>query len=310
MMKIIGPDALVFGVPNFHECCTFLKDYGLTETLLDETQAIYSALDGTSVHLFHEDYSLLPPALKSGSFLRKQVYGVEEAYDLELIEAEISKDRVVRKNIDGSIEFNDDSGFALKFQISQRVTLDLPHEKVNSPGAVPQRKPNELGLNKVINVNPRTLSHIVLFVPNGEQASKFYCDRLGFRTTDILEGVGPFLRPSANDDHHSLFLIQTPEHMQGIEHFAFHLAGPTEVMLAGTRFLEAGYTPFWGPGRHNFGSNWFWYFNSPLGCHIEYDADMDKHDDSWIPRSVPFSAEASQRFLFKYAEKWAPGADH
>ena len=30
-------------------------------------------------------------------------------------------------------------------------------------------------------------------------------------------------------------------------------------MLAGTRFIKAGYQSFWGPGRHKFGSNWFWY---------------------------------------------------
>lgn len=309
-MKIIGPDALIFGVPNFDECCTFLKDYGLNETFKDEEKAIYSALDGTAIELYHQNSDRLPAQLESGSLLRKQVYGVEALQDLEQLEKEISKDRVVQKNHDGSIEFNDDSGFFLKFQVTQRVELDLPHEKINSPGAYPQRAPNELGIGKTANITPRTLSHVVLFVPNGEEATKFYCERLGFKVSDVLEGVGPFLRPSANDDHHSLFLIQTPKSMQGIEHFAFHLGGPTEVMLAGTRFLESGYTSFWGPGRHNFGSNWFWYFNSPLGCHIEYDADMDKHDDSWIPRSVPFSAEASQRFLFKYTDKWAPGADH
>ena len=309
-MKIIGPDALVFGVPNFEECCEFLKNYGLNETSKNSEKAVYSALDGTSVEIYDQNSSKLPPALESGSLLRQQVYGVESFIDLELIEEEISKDRLIQKNVDGSIEFNDDSGFSLKFQVTQRVKLDLPHEKINSPGAIPQRKINELGLNETVDITPRTLSHIVLFVPNGDAAKDFYCDRLGFKVSDILEGVGPFLRPSANDDHHSLFLIQTPPTMKGIEHFAFHMAGPTAVMLAGTKFLEAGYTPFWGPGRHNFGSNWFWYFNSPLGCHVEYDADMDKHDDSWVPRSVPFSAEASQRFLFKYTEKWAPGADH
>ena len=74
--------------------------------------------------------------------------------------------------------------------------------------------------------------------------------------------------------------------MKGCEHFAFHMGGPTEFMLAGSRFVRAGYQSFWGPGRHKFGSNWFWYFNSPLGCHVEYDADMDQHDDEWAPREA------------------------
>lgn len=309
-MQIIGPDALIFGVPNFNECCQYFSDYGLKNTYIDSTKAIYSALDGTSIEIHHEQSELLPPALKSGSLLRQQVYGVRNNEDLASIYNELIQDRAVQKNADGTLETSDDSGFSLKFQVTIRKEFNLDGEKINAPGSVQQRATNELGVHPQMDITPRTLSHVVLFVPNGEEAAKFYCERLGFKVTDILEGVGPFLRPSANDDHHCLFLIQTPESMQGIEHFAFHLAGPTEVMVAGTKFLEAGYTPFWGPGRHNFGSNWFWYFNSPLGCHVEYDADMDKHDDSWIPRSVPFSAEASQRFLLKYAEKWAPGADH
>ena len=144
------------------------------------------------------------------------------------------------------------------------------------------------------------------FVPDTARAEAFYA-RLGFFCTDRLTGAGPFLRPAGTPDHHTLFMIQTPPFMKGCEHFTFHLGGPTEVLLAGTRFVGKGYQSFWGPGRHKFGSNWFWYFNSPLGCHVEYDADMDLHDDSWAAREVPMSADASQLFLFQHREKWAPG---
>ena len=130
--------------------------------------------------------------------------------------------------------------------------------------------------------------------------------RLGFVCTDRFTGVGPFLRPAGTHEHHSLFMIETPPFMKGCEHFTFHMGGPTDLMLAGARFVEKGYQSFWGPGRHKFGSNWFWYFNSPLGCHVEYDADMDRHDERWSPREVPMGADASQLFLFQHREKWAP----
>jgi hypothetical protein len=78
------------------------------------------------------------------------------------------------------------------------------------------------------------------------------------------------------------------------------------VLQAGQRLESKGYQTFWGPGRHLFGSNWFWYFNSPLGCHVEYDADMDLHDDRWVARETSISADASQLFLFKSIEKWMP----
>jgi hypothetical protein len=34
---------------------------------------------------------------------------------------------------------------------------------------------------------------------------------------------------------------------------------------------------------------------------------MDLHDEAWIAREVPMSADASQLFLFQHREKWAPG---
>ena len=147
----------------------------------------------------------------------------------------------------------------------------------------------------------------MLFVPDIDTAVGFYRDRLGFRITDTLTGAGPFLRPQANPDHHTHFFIRTPPYMQGIEHLAFHLGGPTELMLAGHRMMTRGFDSFWGPGRHKFGSNWFWYFKSPLGCNVEFDADMDTHDDDWAPREAPMGPEAAQAFLFQYRDKWAPG---
>jgi hypothetical protein len=48
--------------------------------------------------------------------------------------------------------------------------------------------------------------------------------------------------------HHSLFCLQTPLHMQGIEHLAFHVQGPMAMLTAGTRFKNKGYETFWGPG--------------------------------------------------------------
>jgi catechol 2,3-dioxygenase-like lactoylglutathione lyase family enzyme len=145
----------------------------------------------------------------------------------------------------------------------------------------------------------------VLFVPDAAKAEAFYT-RLGFRTTDRFIGVGPFMRPAGSLDHHTLFMIQTPPFLKGLEHFTFHVGSVTELMLAGARFEAKGHETFWGPGRHVFGSNWFWYFNSPLGCHVEYDADMDLHDDTWVAREAPATADSSQLFLFTNREKWFP----
>ncbi|WP_338759567.1 VOC family protein [Massilia sp. METH4] len=305
-MNIIGPDALLFGVDDVAACAQYLTDYGLKPVDAGPGGGRFEALDGSAIILAHKDSPLLPPAMPTSSMLRKTIYGVADHATLDAIAGELGRDREVRSLPDGSVESVDDAGFVLGFQITVRRQLDMPAERVNAPGS-PGRPVNHFAVDEANPALPRTLSHVVYFVPDAAQAEAFYVNRLGFACTDRLIGAGPFLRPAGTLDHHTLFMIQTPPFMKGIEHFTFHMGGPTDVMHAGTRFVNKGYQSFWGPGRHKMGSNWFWYFNSPLGCHVEYDADMDLHDDSWQAREVPISADASQLFLFEMRDKWAPG---
>ncbi|HDS1733463.1 VOC family protein [Pseudomonas sp. BP8] len=301
-MNIIGPDYLVFGVEDLPACSQYLIDYGLKPV----ADGYFEALDGTGVQLCKADDPRLPAPMGTASQLRETVYGVADEVTLQALETELKKDREVLRGSDGVLRCVDDMGFALGFQISCRRPLLLPGELVNAPGAAVARGVNQLGVSPDLPALPRSLSHVVYFVPDFAKAEAFYA-RLGFVCTDRFAHVGPFLRPAGTQDHHTLFLIQTPPFMKGIEHFTFHMGGPTEVMMAGTRMVEKGYQSFWGPGRHQLGSNWFWYFNSPLGCHVEYDADMDLHDASWLPRVAEPGADNSQYFLFAYREKWAPG---
>jgi catechol 2,3-dioxygenase-like lactoylglutathione lyase family enzyme len=302
-MRIVGPDELIFGVDNVEACAEFLRDYGLAE----QPGGRFAALDNTAITLRGKDDADLPPPLPTATMLRQTVWGVEDEATLDAIEAELKTDRDVARDAQGRVTCKDDLNIEIAFQVTARTPLNLPPERINSPGAAPGRAPNEVGANEDAEAKPRTLSHVVYFTPDIETHANFYIKRLGFVVTDQFTNTGPFLRPQANDDHHVLFLIQTPDYMQGLEHVAFHMQGPTELMLAGSRMVKKGYESFWGPGRHKFGSNWFWYFNSPLGTHIEYDADMDKHDGDWTLRETPMSKEASQMFLFENVEKWAPG---
>jgi len=306
-MNIIGPDTLVFGVDDVAACSQYLADYGLQPYGVTAAGGRFEALDGTAIVLARQDDPRLPPALGTASMLRKTVYGVADQATLDAIAAELGRDRAVATLPDGSLETVDDMGFTLGFQVTVRRPLSLPAESINAPGAAPRRPANVVAVDEQAPASPRTLSHVVYFVPDAARAEAFYVERLGFVCTDRFTGVGPFLRPAGTLDHHTLFMIQTPPFMKGCEHFTFHMGGPTEVVQAGTRMVGKGYQSFWGPGRHKFGSNWFWYFNSPLGCHVEYDADMDLHDERWTAREAPMGADASQVFLLQHREKWAPG---
>lgn len=306
-MQIIGPDLLVFGVDDVPGCHEFLSAFGLEPEGYDERSGgFFRALDGTGLEIRRRDDPALPPALQTGNMLRLQVLGVTDAAALDAVADDLARDRQVLRLADGSVRTRDDQGFEIAFRVTTRTPLDLPAEKVNAPYAT-ARPANAVGVSQDMPARPRTLSHVVLFVPDVDVAVGFYRDRLGFRITDVLTGAGPFLRPQANPDHHTHFFIRTPPYMQGCEHLAFHMGGPTELMLAGSRMMTQGFESFWGPGRHKFGSNWFWYFKSPLGCNVEFDADMDTHDEDWTPREAPMGPEASQAFLLQWREKWAPG---
>jgi len=306
-MNIIGPDALIFGVDDVAACSRYLIDYGLKAVDVSSAGGRFEAMDGTFIEIRHKNDASLPPPMGAASMLRKTVYGVADRAALAAIAAELGKDREVLTSSDGSLQTTDDMGFVLGFQISVRRPIHIAAERINAPGEPARRPANVLGVDDEAKIIPRTLSHVVYFVPDAAKAEAFYVDRLRFRCTDRFAGTGPFLQPAGSLDHHTLFLIQTPPFMKGCEHFTFHLGGPTEVLQAGTRFANKGYQSFWGPGRHIMGSNWFWYFTSPLNCHVEYDADMDIHDAAWKPRAVPISADSSQLFLFQQRAKWAPG---
>jgi catechol 2,3-dioxygenase-like lactoylglutathione lyase family enzyme len=206
---------------------------------------------------------------------------------------------------DGIVRSTDADGYAISFQVTLRRPIQAPHYGINVPGQAPGRPANVIAAKNDEIPRPRTLSHVVFFTRDKVKAEAFYADRLGFRTVDEFTNLGPFMRPAGTLDHHTLFMIQAPLH--GVQHFTFHVAGANELLKAGWEFCRKGYQSVWGPGRHIFGSNWFWYFKSPFGGEMEFDADMDLHDDTWVPRRVPASRDTSQIFLAKYTDKWFPG---
>jgi catechol 2,3-dioxygenase-like lactoylglutathione lyase family enzyme len=248
----------------------------------------------------------LPPKTPTPS-LRETVYGVDNADTLASIRVRLEAERNVSVDMDGTVHCIDDAGFGVAFMVTRRRPYHARQLGFNVPGQPPGRVPNDCAANPEEVIKPRTLSHVVYFVEDVQKAEAFYA-RLGFVVTDRFKHLGPFMRPGGTQDHHTLFMIESKnDHMIGCNHFTFHLGSASEVLQHGWNFVKKGYKSFWGPGRHILGSNFFWYFNSPFGATIEFDADMDHHDDSWIPRAVEPGSDNSQIFLFDARDKWAPG---
>lgn len=307
-MKIIGPDRIVFTGKGDAAVAKYLGDYGLTRVDGPAGVERWVALDGTGIDLVTNDDPAYPNTLGTANCLRRVEYGVGDAATLDAIAAELD---VVARGPAGEIDTIDPLGVAVRFQLTCRKPLNLPVETLNAPGAMPQRPVNQCALPAEFTPQPRALSHFAVFAPDVAAMEDFYVRRLRFRVTDRL-GKGCFIRPAGTLEHHTMFVIPKPPPMPdvmiGIEHLTFHFGGPTEVLRGGKRMLELGYPQFWGPGRHQMGGNWFWYFQSPLGCNFEFDADMDLHDDSWVPREAPQHVDNAQLFLFEPRDNWAPFA--
>jgi len=305
-LKILGPEALVFGVDDLDACFKYLTDYGLKKVDSAPSGATFEALDGTCAVVRKSGDAGLPAAVAAAPNIRDQIYGVADQATLEAIGAELSRDREVKAGSDGVLRSLDDTGYPIGFQLSRRRKFSAPRY-FNVPGMESHRPVNAIAAVDDAPIPICSLSHVVLFAPDIEKAEKFYTQRLGFRTVDVFTNLGPFMRPAGTLEHHTLFLIKAPR--PGLQHFTFHVPDLNDMLKAGWNFVQKGYKSFWGPGRHILGSNNFWYFNSPFGGLMEFDSDMDLHDDSWKPRFIPANQQTSQIYLFNFTEKWSPGGD-
>lgn len=297
-MNIIGLNAAVLGVEDIDASRRFAADFGLSVVEKGSSGLNAEALDGTHLVIRDARDTSLPPSVAAPPNLRETVWAVGDKGVIDAIGAELSTDRQVKLGSDGVLRSYDDSGYPIAFQLSCRRPYVAEPILINVPGFPPQRAHNQVACDPKAVIKPRTFSHIVYFVPDLDKAERFYAERLGFVVTDRFTGCGSFLRPAGTAEHHTLFLMKVPHATIGLNHIAFHVGSGHEVIMAGTQFERKGWKPFWGPGRHIFGSNYFWYFNSPFGGAMEFDADMDTHDDTWTPRETEMGETTSAIWQF------------
>ncbi len=294
-MNIIGVDSVTLALYEVDEGQQYLRNFGLRETATTEHGSDFAAQDGTGLKVRHWDDPSLPAAVTAPPNMRETVWGVQDEATLDLIAAELAKDRSVVRGDDKVVRSHDDDGYAIAFQITVRQPLAPQPSLVNVPGMPPMRPANVVA-DYASPVLPMTLGHHVFYTLDMDKAERFY-KRLGFFVTDRFTGTGIFMRSGGCSEHHNLYLIQRPGTPLGLNHIAFHVRDHLQMMIAGQQFVRKGGVGAWGPGRHIFGSNHFWYFKSPFGGNLEYDADIDVVDENWVARETMISSEAAAVWL-------------
>ena len=281
-MNLLGVEKLVFGVEDLALCKKFWRDFGMTELADDGAHGLYACASKAMVEVRRADDPTLPPAMVEGSTARETVWGADNRDTVERIAEELSKDREVTVDDDGTVHSRDSEGYGIGFAVSRRVALEPADTKYNAPWQA-DRFDQPAKFYK--RGTPQHLAHVVFYASDPEGTPAFYRDRLGFKLTDAYVGRGSFMRCGGAADHHNIFLMHVPGNL-GFHHCCFELRDFHEVFGAGLAMHEKGWKTHIGPGRHNVTSAYYWYFRHPGGGAIEYGFDTDRVTDAWQPRLI------------------------
>lgn len=280
-MGIVGIDAVVYGVDDLEKGRRFFEDWGLSRVRAGASAVVLEAQDGSAVILKPRRAKDLPPAIEGGNTLRELVWGVKSTRDLAAIRKELSKDREVTVDKDGTLHSVDDMGLGIAFRPTRR-------RKVKKAGRTPINAPQapariDKRATYYDRARPLTLGHCVFMCPDYRKMERFYTKRLGFRVSDYYTGRGVFLRASVRGGHHNLFFLEDENGATRLNHVAFGVRDLHEVFAGGLHITGKGWQTAIGPGRHHVSSCYFWYFRNPCGGNIEYFTDEDFCTENWKP---------------------------
>jgi catechol 2,3-dioxygenase-like lactoylglutathione lyase family enzyme len=173
--------------------------------------------------------------------------------------------------------FCDVDGTLLEVRVAEKTS---PRRK--SPFANPSVPGGERGApyrSTAPRVQPRRLSHVLVFTADVRKTIAFYQDVLGLRLSDHCGNDIAFMHAIHGSDHHIIAFARS--NAPGLHHCSWDVGSVNDIGLGAMRMAAAGFSAGWGMGRHVLGSNYFHYVRDPWGSYAEYSADLD-----YIPAHV------------------------
>lgn len=280
-MALLGVESVVYGVDDLDTCTRFYDDFGLQRAATEDGGVSYRLEEGSSFVLRRSDDPKLPAPFLRGQGPREVVWGVDSQASLDAVAAELGRDRELRQDPDGTLHTIDDAGINIGFRLFARRALEVeaaPAE--NNLSAVQRWNRHRKWYERA---QPRLINHVVFGVPDVDRGVAFYVDRLGFRVTDVMRGLGMFMRCDGRHDHHNLFFLNGRGNLF-FSHISFGVETIDELMVGAMHMQRQGWKSEAGLGRHRISSLVFYYMDSPAGGQTEYSADSDYLDDRWKPR--------------------------
>lgn len=180
-----------------------------------------------------------------------------------------------------SIWFRDFAGLLIEIKVAPKSS---PDKKVPfAMGSLPEGTAASPMRKNVAAVQPRRLSHVLIFTTSIDQAINFYSANLGLRLSDRSGDIVAFMHGIHGSDHHLLAfaLSSTP----GMHHCSWDVPKIDDIGLGAQTMADSGFSKGWGLGRHVLGSNYFHYIQDPWGSFCEYSCDID-----YIPKTKDWEA--------------------
>jgi catechol-2,3-dioxygenase len=133
-------------------------------------------------------------------------------------------------------------------------------------------------------VGPVRLGHVTFNVPDPAASRDVLLDLLDFRVTDVLDGIGSFLR--CNVDHHAVGMLNGTG---VLHHHAWEVQSIADLGRLGDLLEERGRSLVWGPVRHGAGRNIAAYYTDAAGAVVELYCDMERiyDEEGFVPRTWP-----------------------
>src|SRR5579872_163082 len=117
-MKILRVEELVFGAEDVAAGTRYFDDWGLEAIERTDKGGDFTMPSGQVIKVRSASDGSLPMTSEAGSTLREAIWGVDNRGSLDAIAAELSKDRQVRRDADGTLHTVDPHGFGIGFRVA------------------------------------------------------------------------------------------------------------------------------------------------------------------------------------------------
>lgn len=264
---------ITLGVPDVDATERFYEDFGLERTGAGRL----SSVDGG------EQLRLVTAPRRR---LAEMGVGADDLDDLDRIASRLAATPLAwtRPMPERLVVHDPGTNVTVNVDIAPRLAQApvVAHEP-NGPGRAPRRNHRADGAFRSGPVRPRRLGHVVLGSTDLDGTYTLFVDALGFKISDEVNGRARFLRCST--DHHNLLVQSAP--VDFLHHTSWEVDDVDEIGRGASHLLaQDPERHVWGLGRHNIGSNFFWYLRDPAGNFVEYYSDLDVivDDELWEPR--------------------------